>query len=619
MKLHSYQSRGKGGTTNQCPDIRDHQQAGDPDSMSQRPSAIRPADSSPTDGRENPLLPPLRPRDELQQTTGRQGLGSGHERHQDNGGQNTTHLGQTREPQMTEQPFQGSPYDGEMRQSGSSRGLGVHNILNPTDPEAPGSSVSRPGGPLASSPQSGGPPFSQYPGASSSSSFIPQGYETPQMISPPQGQGQGGNSRGRKVLIPKSPRSISLGGRPAATINAQQSPFLPSRSHIYTADPGSEASSDVPPMPLLPGQSQQHFNLPHHATTDPRRTASVTMPAPLRTPLSQSASPSPSVRSTYSAPGQPSPATRLIQAQQQPQGGSYFPGSSLGSGPQQGEGFQTAHSGTEGPYMTPLPEGIFMGRQSGGQNPNIRMLPISTEHGQMFMPVDVTAASKVADEKRARNAGASARFRARRKEKEKEANNTIGNMQKDLKDKENELKEMETERNFYRAERDRFRDMVYRNPATRDMALQAPPSPRLTRTPAYPPPPSGSLYQPVSDQQSESGRPSQRRRVNPPGDFAFGGPPASNFPTPSFPPPPYPGQSYNPSPIPHPGGAVPPSSLPPLRMNNPAPPSGGGLPMPSASLPPTTRPSQFEQYPRSGYERGWPGGSGPEERKPSRQ
>jgi hypothetical protein len=574
--------------------------------MSQRPSAIRPAASPPPDGRVNPPPPSGLPQDDSQQA-GRQGFGPGRGMHQEHERRDPRHE-EASQPLMAEHSSQNPPIEESRRHSGSSRGLGVHNILNPTESDPPGGSTPHIDSRLARSPQSGGPlQFSATP-----SSFTSQGFESQQTISPPQGEGHGGSAgRGRKILVPKSPRSISLGSRPSGTVNAQQSPFFPSRGHVYTAEPGPGQSSEVPPMPLPPGQSP--YNIPQHSTpSDPRRTTSATMAAPLRTPLSQSASPSTSVRSSFSGAGQTSPAVRFIQGQQQSQSGSYFPGSSFVSGPGQGESFQAAQSGTEGPYMTPLPESLYMGRpQSGGQNPNIRMMSITTEHGPMFVPVDVQAASKVADEKRARNAGASARFRARRKEKEKEANNTIGSMQKDLKDRENALKQMETERDFYRTERDRFRDILYRNPATRDLAMQAPQSPRLTRTPAYPPPPSGSMYAADSELHQESGRPSQRRRVNPSGEFTYGGPPVSNFPPPSFPPAPLPGQGYGPGP------GQPPTSLPPLRMENVTT-TGGGVQTPSSQLPPTTRPSPFEQYPRDRYERGWPGG--PEERKPpSRQ
>lgn len=65
----------------------------------------------------------------------------------------------------------------------------------------------------------------------------------------------------------------------------------------------------------------------------------------------------------------------------------------------------------------------------------------------MQIPVEVQAASKVADEKRKRNAGASARFRARRKEKEREASMSISRLEQQVRDAIDRA-------DFYRTERD---------------------------------------------------------------------------------------------------------------------------------------------------------------------
>jgi len=146
--------------------------------------------------------------------------------------------------------------------------------------------------------------------------------------------------------------------------------------------------------------------------------------------------------------------------------------------------------------MTHLSESIlFQGSPSGGHGSNIRTLPISTELVQMYMPVDVQAGSKGADEKRKRNAAASARFRERRKLRGKESTTNIQKLEQQSKELENKLKEAEQERDFYRLERDRFRDVLFRNPATREVALQAPPSPRLTRPPPVPLQPLGQALE----------------------------------------------------------------------------------------------------------------------------
>jgi hypothetical protein len=515
-------------------------------------------------------------------------------------------LAQAAAPPQYVQPPQTRTSGEEQRTPGSSRGLGVHNILNPSEPDPSGSSTPQFSGGITQSPQST-ISTSQY--GTVPSYFPSQTYPSQQPVSsspPTEGQGET-TGRGRKVLIPKSPRSVSLGGRAAATIDAQQAPFISSREgRMYTAEPGPGPSSEVPPMPQLPGPSHYHYNIPHSAPTPSlaRHASMAVISATTRAPVSESASPSPSLKSQYSGPSHPSPIMRYSLGQP-PQSASYFPGSSFGA-PQQGEeASQARPPGTEGPYMTSLPESIFQhGAPGGGQNPNIRFMPITTEHGRMYVPVDVQAASKMADEKRARNAGASARFRERRKQKEKEASMNIQKLEQQMRDLERRVRDAESDRDFYRGERDRFRDVCFRNPATRDLAMQAPMSPRLNRTTAFPPPPASTVYQTSEGSTpQEQERPARRRRTD---EYTFNAP-ASTLP-------PYQGPIYGTGPGPGPGGhgptmPQPPStSLPPLRMSTMTVPPPGGV---SAPQPATTRPPSFEQYPRSGYERGWPGdGSG---------
>ncbi|EON62483.1 hypothetical protein W97_01705 [Coniosporium apollinis CBS 100218] len=85
---------------------------------------------------------------------------------------------------------------------------------------------------------------------------------------------------------------------------------------------------------------------------------------------------------------------------------------------------------------------------STGQT-SYQILTLETGQGSVQIPVDVSAASKQADEKRKRNAGASARFRQRRKEKEREANTTIGRL-------EQQAREANEDSEFYKRERDFF-------------------------------------------------------------------------------------------------------------------------------------------------------------------
>jgi hypothetical protein len=111
---------------------------------------------------------------------------------------------------------------------------------------------------------------------------------------------------------------------------------------------------------------------------------------------------------------------------------------------------------------------------------SIQLMTIKSQHGHnVQIPVDVQAASKVADEKRRRNAGASARFRARRKEKEREASMSISRLEQQLR---NALEDAE----FYRGEREYFRAIVFSQSRPETLSVTRPQSPRLRR-PSIPP------------------------------------------------------------------------------------------------------------------------------------
>jgi len=69
------------------------------------------------------------------------------------------------------------------------------------------------------------------------------------------------------------------------------------------------------------------------------------------------------------------------------------------------------------------------------------MLTLETKQGLIQVPFDVQAASKVADEKRKRNAIASHKFRKRRKDKKQKISNNISNI-------EAQVREMIKERDF---------------------------------------------------------------------------------------------------------------------------------------------------------------------------
>ncbi|RDW73493.1 hypothetical protein BP6252_07400 [Coleophoma cylindrospora] len=504
--------------------------------MSQPPSASRPASRSSADG-QRVTLPPVKLRDDLQQTgqpidwrsEQRQDLRSGHH---------------TLPSPQARAPAQAVP---------TSRDLGVLSILNPAEPDSAGSGSSG-RRPSAGSPQSSiHSSFGQgsQVGASPSSTGPSQGYS---------GNSQDTLPRGRRILTPRSPRTVSAGmGTITGTRDAQRSPFIGSRSRAFAAESGPTASSESAAMHTQQHQQQnQHYGFPP-ASTPLERRQSGAYSGSTQPPHSQSVSPSMST-SSHIPSTQTSPATYHPSSGLPPPSQNYFPGSSL----QQAGGM--AFGGG--------PEGLY------------------------HVPVDVHQASRLADEKRARNAGASARFRQRRKEKEREASSNIERLQQAQRDLERRVREVEQERDFYRNERDRFRDVVFRTPGLRDTALQGPPSPRAIRTgsssfppPPPPGPPSGApaAQPPPPNYEGGPERASRRQRTNAQGDFApapFHLPPATTLP-------PVQGAGFIGQPI-----------LPPLRIDNPTAISS------APNLPPTTSVAPqppYDPYARPPFDRRWSG------------
>jgi hypothetical protein len=585
--------------------------------MSQRPTASRPASRSPPDG-QRITLPPVQLRDDPP-PGGRQG-----ERQQGE----AEGRGYPQQSPQHARTTQTAPSGEDWRSSGPSRDLGVHSILNPAESEAGGPSSRRLSVTATESPQSGVGPGSQFGASPVGMAAHPfQGQQPPSSAPPVTEAYSAAYPRPRRILTPRSPsRAISSGrGAGPATIDAQRSPFLPSRGRPYTAEPGPSPASEVPPMPTPPGQTQaqQQYGFPQSASTPtiaPRRASGSIMQAPGRTQASQSASPSISASSHNPSSSQTSPASFLYhKGGQTPQTTtSYYPGSSFGTSmvQQQGGGmqFQGPTGQPEGPYSAPAPqtEGSSLqsssagsSRQTSASDP-VHVLTFSTPVGTYHVPVDVHQASRLADEKRARNAGASARFRQRRKEKEKEANNNIEKLQQQTRDLERKIREVEQERDFYRGERDRFREVVYRSPDTRHLVMQAPPSPQSMRAGSFPgsmsqiggpPPPHPPSQMGFQAPESSSERAPRRRRTDTQGDFTslpYTLPPASTLPpvqASGYPP--GPGQGTN---------------LPPMRVDNTA------LPLTTASnITPATAagpPPPYGPYSRGPYERGWPGESG---------
>lgn len=303
----------------------------------------------------------------------------------------------------------------------------------------------------------------------------------------------------RRILTPRSPslhRAASLGqlNPPAGTISAQANPFPTSpRGRMYTVEPGT---SGAPPLPTPPagGRPGYGFSAPTPPIEAVRRASTG---APRARAPSASASPSTSY-SSYSQTGQTSPAM-----QHDPMSLSTLsaPYTTNGELPMSGSGTASAPPTTLGPGRQ-RQMGIPIS-SSGGQNV-YQMLTLETTAGTVQLPVDVQAASRVADEKRRRNAGASARFRQRRKEKEKEATTSIARL-------EQQVKELGEDAEFYRRERDFLAGVLSHIPGG-ERHFPRPNSPRHRRqSAAQLPAHEGSGY--TSTQDQGSGSPAESRNV----------------------------------------------------------------------------------------------------------
>ncbi|KAF1949981.1 hypothetical protein CC80DRAFT_520271 [Byssothecium circinans] len=311
---------------------------------------------------------------------------------------------------------------------------------------------------------------------------------------------QGESSQGRPFQAPERPRhlrsprsptlhraqSLCVLARPTGTIDAHISPFLSAGSQSYF--PSMPPAAPTPPPSMHVGRNEL-------------RRPSVSFPQ------SGSASPNPNF-SPYSQPA----SVASSQYEGHNQQSSYMPPT---NNPPMNESQQRAMA------MDAERRGMPMGPSSQS---SIQIMTIKSQQGHhVQIPVEVQAASKVADEKRKRNAGASARFRARRKEKEREASHSISRLETQLRDA---LEDIE----HYRNERDYFKVIVFQQPNA-DRHYNRPASPRLHR-PSVSVPPSnapsstngggsgGSPYSAYDDEPAELERNVRRRTSNyhpPPG------------------------------------------------------------------------------------------------------
>ena len=280
----------------------------------------------------------------------------------------------------------------------------------------------------------------------------------------PQPVGPADHHMQRRKLPARSPlqRSSTLSHLlpPQATINAQQNPFptspLSTASNLEYACEGAALGTVRPSYTFSPAVA--------HSLSSVRRPS----PSASTAGRAQSRSTSPSsAYSIYSHPGETSPRSRY-----QSTSGIYAKGTHSTGNESAGSTSATGDFGfTPGAQDRSRTVGIPIS-SSGGHN-TYQMMTLETTSGTVQLPVDVQAASRVADEKRRRNAGASARFRERRKKKEVEATVTIRKFEQQVKD-------LTEDAEHYRRERD-YMETALRQTKDSERHFPRPQSPRLRR------------------------------------------------------------------------------------------------------------------------------------------
>ena len=386
----------------------------------------------------------------------------------------------------------------------SSRPIGVQNLLNPTAFESTavsnqrnhGSQVNSPPTPSSLGPNSRGttPAISTTSGQTRSPIDAAVPHATPPSV------GAFPVPLGRSIT-PRSPttwpQTTIIKGVPTGTIDARQSPFVLSREEAPTSN-GSMPPSLTDAGNSISGQ-QRSYPPPLPRAPSPLRQSSQDSSYQSWQGYERSGSGNPQLPSSQHGDGAHGayPFNHTSQSEQ----GVGHPPAPTGQ-PQ--SFFSNPFSGG-GPASTMSQPGLNrakafdMPASSTTAQSQYQMMTLETESGPIQVPVDVQAASKVADEKRKRNATASHRFRQRRKEKERETSENISKL-------ESQIRDVTDEKDHYQKERDFLQDFILRH---RIPLPPRPPSPRRRRHATM----SGASLPPYQDSESDerSGRQTRRR------------------------------------------------------------------------------------------------------------
>ncbi|KXJ94550.1 hypothetical protein Micbo1qcDRAFT_44705 [Microdochium bolleyi] len=396
----------------------------------------------------------------------------------------------------------------------------------------------------------------------------------------------------RRLLTPRSPRSLSTSH---ASLMGPRGPALGQL-------PTPAASRHIQSETAVPGQFEQtqrftsHPNAPHGPSSG-RPSPAHSFATPAR---------------AHSQPMIPPMHAHQLESDRRMTGSGQLGQTSAATPPPfVGTAFAPYSPGLEQGWAVNLSgPGPSRASRMGGTAPGDSQLsfainPVGGE--RMVIPVETYSGSKQADEKRQRNAGASARFRKRKKTKEEANVINIQRLEKDVRDLERRVQETQGESDRLRADRDRLRDVVLRTSEISYLAFQGPQSPTSSRAAmqlpgrspldvmASPSLPVGAPYGAADPLTGE--RATRRRRTD--SHVDTGGPPYS-MGQPVLPALTSPGYQISHPGTPH--SITRPPSLPPLSGLTTPPPPGPSSFEPG---PPTSAAYQPTTYRRETYETGW--------------
>lgn len=486
------------------------------------------------------------------------------------------------------------------------RSLGVHSILNPPSSQ-PGSMATA--APSAGSSLLGGPgrmshTTTHYGTSPAQRPLLFQGHSGPiqQDISRPSSEALAATGARPVMGSPNSVQPLSaLGGS-----RRYLTPKSPRVSNMSQGPPPGPANvqPQLYPLSSLTGQSRSgrdgvSGSHPDHAVQPFQRpTVTTVSENQMASNISRSNTPSHQQMMGQAHPSMqdPSRSSDLMDRSHRPHG--LPPSPYAASVPPTGRGFPTLAPPDS--RWSPLSAGQ-QGVRGSSMPEEQSTLVFATPGGEpVTFTIDKTNGSRQADEKRQRNAGASARFRQRKKDKDMQKEAAIEKLQAQNRELERQIQELKLDRERYRADRDRLRDVVYRTPSISEYAYQGPPSPTARPTETFAGRPvheSGpSHQQPLvsttyGEMDASTGERAPRRRRTD-SRTEYDSTPYSN----PLPPPSYSLPNSQPG-TPLAGSRL--ERLPPLRLDR-----GPGIPTTSA---PTSNPAVqgYSPIKREHYESGW--------------